>query len=153
MPYRRMSSVNRHGNKVHLDGYVFDSQKEANFYSRYVKNSGYGFAVHPNYLLLDKIPVQNVFINGINYKPDFVIYSNNKIRHVYDVKNGMSNYDIDSSVQLRFKMFADRYGIPVEVVVPRVNFFWTKILGTSNHVDKAKALNINYSIQDLLNLK
>ena len=39
------------GRKVELDGYVFDSQKEADFYQRFIKNSGYQFEVHPRFVL------------------------------------------------------------------------------------------------------
>ena len=34
------TALNKRGNKVTIDGYTFDSQKEANFYTKFVKNCG-----------------------------------------------------------------------------------------------------------------
>ena len=35
------TALNKRGNKVTIDGYTFDSQKEANFYTKFVKIVGY----------------------------------------------------------------------------------------------------------------
>lgn len=41
--------MKHYGRKVKLDGYTFDSVKEASFYAAYIKNSGKEYAVHPQY--------------------------------------------------------------------------------------------------------
>lgn len=39
--YRRTHAASHFGKKVVLDGFKFDSLKEATFYQRYIKPSGY----------------------------------------------------------------------------------------------------------------
>lgn len=113
-------------NKVTLDEYVFDSEKEANFYSRFIKNCGYPFDVHPPFILSDKINIEDkINISSMRYTPDFVVYEmdGKTIKHVYDVKNSFGTYGVDQAAKLRFKLFAIKYNHPVEVVVPRKNDF------------------------------
>lgn len=117
------TALNKRGTKVHLDGYTFDSQKEADFYMRFVKPSKLQYAIHPRYVLSPLTQVGNVKVPQIAYKPDFVIYNNDKIVHVYDVKNSFGVYGIDASVKLRFKLFLLSQGIPVEAVVVRKHDF------------------------------
>lgn len=120
------TALNKRGNKVDLDGYTFDSVKEANFYRWYVRDCGLQYEIHPKYVLqpLLELPRSDrLKVSQISYKPDFVIYKNNKVIHVYDVKNSFGIYGIDSSVKLRFKLFAIKYGIPVEAVVVRAHDF------------------------------
>ena len=45
------------GKKVKLDGYTFDSKKEAQFYLQFVKPSGMRFDVHPHYRVIDLFPM------------------------------------------------------------------------------------------------
>lgn len=47
--------MRHYGRKVKLDGYTFDSVKEASFYAAYIKNSGKEYAVHPQYELLPRL--------------------------------------------------------------------------------------------------
>lgn len=42
---RKVTSASHFGKKSVVDGYKFDSQKELDFYLRYIKNSGYEFEV------------------------------------------------------------------------------------------------------------
>ncbi|WP_143464123.1 DUF1064 domain-containing protein [Levilactobacillus enshiensis] len=117
------TALNKRGNRVKLDGYTFDSQKEADFYTRFVKPSGLQYAIHPKYVLTPLTELGQVKASQISYKPDFVIYKDGEIAHVYDVKNSFGVYGIDSSVKLRFKLFLLKYGIPVEAVVIRKHDF------------------------------
>lgn len=120
------TALNKRGNRVELDGYVFDSQKEADFYTRFVRGSGLQYTIHPKFVLepLQELPRdKRLKIGEESYKPDFVIYKNNKIAHVYDVKNSFGIYGIPDGVNKKFKKFARRYGIPVEAVVVRRHDF------------------------------
>lgn len=120
------------GRKVELDGYVFDSQKEADFYQRFVRDSGYEFDVHPRFVL-EKAGT----MTAITYKPDFVIYDRNgRILHVYDVKSSLDGrYGADPAAKLRFNLFQRRFKKAVEVVVPRKNDFKMRIFGLSKNVN------------------
>lgn len=118
------TAMNKRGTKVHLDGYVFDSQKEADFYERFIKRCGYPFKVHPKFNLISKRNIGRVNISEISYKPDIIVYNNQRqMIHVYDVKNSFGAYGIDQSVKLRFRMFAMKFKIPVEAVVIRKHDF------------------------------
>ncbi|WP_334427203.1 MULTISPECIES: DUF1064 domain-containing protein [unclassified Levilactobacillus] len=117
------TALNKRGTKVSLDGYTFDSQKEADFYMRFVKPSKLQYTIHPRYVLSPLTQVGNVKVSQIAYKPDFVIYNGDEIAHVYDVKNSFGVYGIDASVKLRFKLFLLSQGIPVEAVVVRKHDF------------------------------
>lgn len=117
------------GRKVELDGITFDSKKEAQFYQQFVKPSSKRFTCHENFDLVSKFSVGGYTQRGIFYRPDFVIYGPDGREHVYDVKTSLSAQGIDKSAMLRFKLFAKRYGMPVEVVVPRRNDFKMKLFG------------------------
>lgn len=124
--------MKHYGRKVKLDGYTFDSQKEASFYAAYIKNCGKKYAVHPQYELLPIYNAGEVRVGGIYYRPDFVVYGvDGAIEHVYDVKTGIAYRATDASAQLRFKLFWRKYGVPVEVVTPLRSYFKVKILGTT----------------------
>lgn len=108
--------MKHYGRKVKLDGYTFDSQKEAAFYAAYIKNCGKKYAVHPQYQLMPIYDAGMARVGAIYYRPDFVVYGpENVIEHVYDVKTSVDYKGADPSAQLRFKLFWRKYGIPVEV--------------------------------------
>lgn len=123
------TALNKRGTKVHLDGYTFDSQKEADFYMRFVRDSGLRYTIHPKYVLTPLTELGKVKAPQISYKPDFVIYKDGKVAHVYDVKNSFGVYGIDGSVKLRFKLFLLSQGIPVEAVVVRKHDFKVIVQG------------------------
>ena len=52
--------MKHYGRKVKLDGYTFDSVKEASFYAAYIKNSGKEYAVHPQYELEQSTIIQTL---------------------------------------------------------------------------------------------
>ncbi len=123
---------NYYGKKVKLDGYTFDSRKEASFYAAYIKSCGKKYQVHPQCELLPIYDTGEVRVGGIYYRPDFVVYGvDGAIEHVYDVKTGIAYRATDASAQLRFKLFWHKYGVPVEVVTPLRSYFKVKILGTT----------------------
>lgn len=131
--------------KVKLDGYTFDSMKEAKFYEDYIRDSGYSFTVHEKFQLIDKYKIGNYNMRGVTYSPDFVIRNQcGEIIHVYDVKTGYTSYAITTGVSLRFKMFTLKYGVPVEVVVVRTHDFKTKIVGLTKKTDPQVRNNVSY---------
>lgn len=138
--------------KVKLDGYRFDSQKEATFYQRYVKPSGYKFECQKNFVLMDKYEGLGVVnLKRTAYRADFVIFNKDgSIKHVYDVKNGYTEYAIDQKSKIKFSLFARKYGVPVEVVVMRKNYFNVAILGTTKKVRPVPMVNIDYDWQDII---
>lgn len=119
------TALNKRGKKVVIDGYKFDSEKEALFYQRFVKDCGLPFEVHPRFKLteLTELP-EGGKITQIAYSPDFIIkdHAGNWL-HVIDVKNSFGMYGIDQSNKLRFRLFAIYFKHPVEAVVIRKNDF------------------------------
>ena len=69
---------------------------------------------------------------------------------MYDVKNGYTEYAIDQKSKIKFSLFARKYGIPVEVVVMRKNYFNVAILGTTKKVRPVSMVNIDYDWQDII---
>lgn len=125
--------MNHFGKKVHYKDWDFDSEKERDFFIRFIEDSGKRFKVHPSFKVIDKFPVGGYNQRGITYAPDFVIYGDDsQIEHVYDVKTGINQRAVDTSAKLRFKLFSLKTGIPVEVVVPRKYDFKMKLLGFTN---------------------
>lgn len=92
------------------------------------------------------------YIKKETYTPDFVTFGEDgSIEHVYDVKTGISTRAVDGAARKRFRQFAVRYGMPVEVVVPRKHDFKVKLLGFENprlqtrHVKRDRHGNIKYT--------
>lgn len=129
----------RKGNKVNYKNCVFDSQKEFLFYQRFLEkydddpNSKFVVKAHPSYSILSSFEIEpGLKFRGMKYTPDFIIENRRgDILHAYDVKNGFSAYAIDVACRLRFKLFTERYGVPIECVVVRKNDFKVKIFGTT----------------------
>lgn len=142
--------LQHYGKKIKEGNITFDSQKEYNFYKMFLENSGYKIIVHDKFKLLEKNIINNeISIRGITYKPDFVVLGKDgEVKHVYDVKNGFTNYAIDRGANISFKLFAKTYGIPVEVVVVRTHDFKTKILGTTKKYEIQYHNNVNYDWRD-----
>ena len=125
--------MNHFGKKVHYKDWDFDSEKERDFFIRFIENSGKKFKVHPSYKVVDKFPVGGYNQRGITYAPDFVVFDDEgAIAHVYDVKTGINQRAVDTSAKLRFKLFSLKTGMPVEVVVPHKHDFKMKLFGFTN---------------------
>ena len=138
--------LQHYGNKVEYDGFAFDSTKEFNFYKKFIKDCGYTFKVHEKFDLIEKIKINDkMSIRSLTYKPDFIIFNKDGgIKHVYDVKNGYTSYAIDRGATISFKLFAKKYGIPVEVVVVRTHDFKTKSLGTTKKYEIQYHNDVDY---------
>ena len=147
---RKVTSASHFGKKSVVDGYKFDSQKELDFYLRYIKNSGYEFEVQKNLVLVDKFPLGSHNVRSVSYKADFVVLEGSRIKHVYDVKNGFNGYAIDDKSQLKFKLVAQKYHVPVEVVVLRKHDFKVGILGTTKKIEVQARTNIDYEYSELI---
>lgn len=118
------TALNKHGNRVELDGHSFDSEKEAAFYERFVKECGYRYEVHPRFILASPKTLAVGKTRQHVYTPDFVIYGEyGNMLHVYDVKNSFGAYGIDSGAKERFAWFTMLWHIPVEAVVVRKHSF------------------------------
>lgn len=151
------TALNKRGSKVDIDGYTFDSEKEALFYQRFVKNCGLPFEVHPRFKLaeLKELPGGKGKISAISFSPDFIIsdHSGNWL-HVIDVKNSFGVYGIDQANKLRFRLFAMQFGHPVEAVVIRKNDFKVITQGVTKQLNEKKPFitdNFTYHWQDATN--
>lgn len=138
--------LQHYGKKIKEGGITFDSQKEYSFYKKFLENSGYKIIVHDKFKLLEKNIINDkISIRSVTYKPDFVVLDKDgEVKHVYDVKNGFTNYAIDRGAGLSFKLFAKKYGVPVEVVVVRTHDFKTKVLGTTKKYEIQYHNNVDY---------
>jgi hypothetical protein len=129
---RSPTALNKRGKKIHCDGYTFDSQKEFDFYMRFVKYSGAKFEIHPKFTLEPKHELDDFNTHMVRYTPDVIVYDHNGDKaHVYDVKNSFGAYGIDPAVKLRWTLFASKYGMPVEAVVIRKHDFKVIAFGTT----------------------
>lgn len=106
----------KYGNtKIVVDGITFDSKAEARYY-KILKRKGISFmplsgtycAMQENVLLQDSFYCEGQKIAAINYRADFVLYEDGKVKKVVDVKGYQ-----DAISMLKMKMFASRYGFPV----------------------------------------
>lgn len=138
------TALNKRGNKVLLDGYTFDSEKEAQFYQRFVKDCGLPFEVHPRFILHEKSDIDGGKISAIAYSPDFIIKDHNEEwLHVIDVKNSFGVYGIDQANKLRFRLFAMKYKHPVEAVVIRKNDFKVITQGVTKPLNEKRPFVTN----------
>lgn len=142
------TALNKRGNKVTIDGFTFDSEKEAKFYLKFVKDCGLPYEVHPRFILQEKheLPIGN--ISSIAYSPDFIIKDpEGNWLHVIDIKNSFGAYGIDQSNKLRFRLFAMKFDHPVEAVVIRTNDFKVITQGVTKPLNEKKPFittNFNY---------
>ncbi|MDT2392139.1 DUF1064 domain-containing protein [Enterococcus avium] len=151
------TALNKRGNKVIIDGYTFDSEKEAQFYIRFVRDCGLPFEVHPRFKLteLTELPTGGGKISAIAFSPDFIIKDHaGKWLHVIDVKNSFGIYGIDQANKLRFRLFAITHGHPVEAVVIRKNDFKVITQGVTKPLNDKKPFvttNFDYHWKDATN--
>lgn len=122
------------GRKVVYKKWKFDSEKERDFFIRFIEHSGKRFEVHKSFELKPKTRVCGYNQHSLRYSPDFVIYDENgEMVHVYDVKTGISDRAVDAAAKIRFVLFGSRYNMPVEVVVPRRYDFKMKLFGFTDY--------------------
>jgi len=81
--------------KVELDGYKFDSKKEANYYRELClrKKAGdiYDFKLRPKFILQPAYIKNGKKVRAITYTADFLIINNDGSQVVIDVKGFESN--------------------------------------------------------------
>lgn len=91
--------------KTTIDGYTFDSQKEADYYSELnIRLQGKdikGFCLQPTFILA----------NGLKYKADFVIFNNDKTFEIIDVKGFKTKEYIAKK-----KVFEDKFDLKIKEV-------------------------------------
>ena len=133
------------GKKVPYNGITFDSKKECDFYKRYLENSDKRVEVHQRFKLIETFDVCGYRMRGIDYTPDFVVYDQDgSMLHVYDVKTSINQQGTDTSAKIRFKLFAMKTGMPVEIVVPRANDFKMTMFGWT--VNQMLDKHVHYDI-------
>lgn len=120
------------GQKVEVDGYKFDSKKEAQFYLQFIKPSGKQYEVHPHYRYADKASKDGVFLESKTYTPDFVVYENGDVLHVYDVKTSISLYGMTKGAKDTIYWFQRLTPYWVELVVPRKHDFQMRLYGPTD---------------------
>lgn len=133
------TALNKRGTKIEKWGQKFDSQKELDFYERFILKQvdPKHVSVHPKFVLANKTVVQQgAVINSIRYTPDFIIYDDfMHILHVYDVKNSFGIYGIDNGNRITFRLFAMHTGVPVEAVVVRKHDFKAACIGVTKQLN------------------
>ena len=91
--------------KTKVDGHVFDSEKEANYYQelkmRLQANDIKGFCLQPIFILAD----------GLKYKADFVVFNNDGTSEIIDVKGFKTKEYI-----VKKKVFEDKFNLKIKEV-------------------------------------
>ncbi|WP_144517301.1 DUF1064 domain-containing protein [Bacillus thuringiensis] len=94
--------------KVDVDGHVFDSKAEANYYEglkiRHVKGEVEGFELQPIFKLQPAFKKQDKSFQAITYIADFLVYLPNGEVEVIDIK-GM----ITETFNVKRKLFEYKY--------------------------------------------
>lgn len=105
-----------HNKKVIVNGYKFDSKKEANYYNqlKLLQRAGLirDLELQKTFILQPSFKLNNKTRRNITYKADFTYFSieDNKI-HVIDVKGFKTDV-----YNIKKKMFEYKYGIEIEEI-------------------------------------
>ena len=135
------TALNKRGKKIHKYGEDLDSQKELDFYERFIMNKWPRelVKVHLKFELVKGRDIGRARIYGVSYTPDIVILApDGSFKHVYDVKNSFTPYGIDTANKLYFRLFAMKYRIPVEAVVIRAHNFKSVAIGVTKQLRTTK---------------
>lgn len=99
----RISKYN--ANKTSVDGHMFDSQKEADYYCQLkIRLQGKdikGFCLQPIFILAP----------NLKYKPDFIVFNNDNSVEVIDVKGFKTKEYITKK-----KVFEDKYNLKIKEI-------------------------------------
>lgn len=91
--------------KTKIDGQVFDSQKEAEFYSelklRLKTGEIKGFCLQPIFILADEL----------KYKADFIIFNNDGTSEIVDTKGFKTKEYI-----IKKKVFEDKFNLKIKEI-------------------------------------
>ena len=103
-----------HNKKTTIDGILFDSKKEGNYYTKLklMKNAGliWNLELQKKYILQASFTFNGKKIREISYYADFV-YEDKDGLHVVDTKG----YRTDT-YKLKKKLFIKKYGIDIEEI-------------------------------------
>lgn len=116
--------MSRYGNKkVTVDGVVFDSKMEAEFYAL-LKSSPdvVCFELQPRYVLQDSFKKHGKTVRKIEYVADFKVLYKDKTVEVIDVK-GM----VTDVFKLKKKMFDHRYRDIELILIRKVRGSWKQV--------------------------
>ena len=104
--------------KIIVDNILFDSKKEANYYTKLkiLKDAGKisGLRLQEKFVLQPSFKLNGKTYRAITYVADFV-YKDDKGMHVVDVKSEATRKD--KVYRLKKKMFAYKYHIEIEEVI------------------------------------
>ena len=104
--------------KVLVDNILFDSKKEANYYTKLkiLRDAGKisGLRLQEKFILHPSFKLNGKTYRAITYVADFV-YKDDKGMHVVDVKSEATRKD--KVYRLKKKMFAYKYHIEIEEVI------------------------------------
>lgn len=103
-----------HNKRTTIDGILFDSKKEGNYYTKLklMKNAGliWNLELQKKYILQASFTFNGKKIREISYYADFV-YEDKDGLHVVDTKG----YRTDT-YKLKKKLFIKKYGIDIEEI-------------------------------------
>ena len=107
--------MNKYKNKkVVIDNILFDSKKEANYYTylKLLQNAGKikNLELQKKFVLQDKFNLNGKTHRAITYVADFV-YEDEKGMHIVDTKGYRTEV-----YKIKKKLFAKKYGIEIEEV-------------------------------------
>lgn len=106
---RKRGKTNKYGaKKTVVDGFIFDSKAEANYYHLLKIQGISNFKMQEEFLLQEAFEIKGQKKQAIKYKPDFTFYKDGQLVKVVDVK-GKRTADFN----IKAKMFMKRYGIPL----------------------------------------
>lgn len=107
-----MATRSKYGNKkVEVDGIMFDSKAEAEYYDLAVwqaQAEGWELKLQERFELMSKFELDGKKYRKIEYIPDFTFYKNGKLVKVVDVK-GMQTKDF----KIKAKLFCHKYQVPL----------------------------------------
>ena len=104
--YQKNKRRSKYGaKKTRIDGHVFDSQKEANYYNelkiRLQAKDIRGFCLQPTFILA----------SVLSYKADFIIFNNDGSSEIVDVKGFKTKEYIAKK-----KVFEDKFNLKIKEV-------------------------------------
>jgi hypothetical protein len=106
-----------HNKKITIDGILFDSKREGNYYTKLklMQNAGliWNLELQKKYILQASFTFNDKKIREISYYADFV-YEDKDGLHVIDVKGG--NATKTDVYKLKKKLFIKKYGIDIEEI-------------------------------------
>lgn len=106
-----------HNKKTTIDGILFDSYKEGNYYTKLklMQKAGliWNLELQKKYILQASFTFNGKKIREISYYADFV-YEDKDGLHVIDVKGG--NVTKTDVYKLKKKLFIKKYGVEIEEV-------------------------------------